>query len=163
MKEIVNNSIDEFRMHFGNNIEIELRKNTISVRDFERGIQQGKMIYAVSLMLYGCRTPEGWTIQQVKPGGARLANALSASFTVKSFRDGMVKQADFVRGKLVNEYDLVPTTEKNGTYVEITPDEEIFGNYKFHKGYLEGMVRKFSYTNIGLTLNFNGKKFLIEK
>lgn len=163
MKGVVNNSIDEFRMHFGHTIEIELRENTISIRDFGRGIRLEKVVYAVSEMAPGiCDSSLFRQPQQIEPN-VKFTNALSKSFTVKSFHDGMMKQSDFEKGKLVKEYDIVPTTEKNGTYVEFTPDEEIFGHYRFRESYLEGMIRKFCYTNIGLTVIFNGKKFLIEK
>ena len=162
VKEVIDNSIDEFRMHFGLNIEIKLRENTVSVRDFGRGIPQGKMIDAVSVMNTGGKYDSKAFQKSVGLNGVgtKAVNALSVTFTVKSFRDGMVKQADFVKGKLVKEYDLVPTTEKNGTYVEFTPDEEIFGHYRFREEYLETMFRNYSYLNTGLTLNFNGKKYI---
>jgi len=162
VKEVIDNSIDEFRMHFGLNIEIKLRENTISVRDFGRGIPQGKMIDAVSIMNTGGKYDSKAFQKSVGLNGVgtKAVNALSVKFTVKSFRDGQVKQADFEKGKLVKEYDLVPTTEKNGTYVEFTPDEEIFGHYRFREEYLETMFRNYSYLNTGLTLNFNGKKYI---
>ena len=162
VKEVIDNSIDEFRMHFGLNIEIKLRENTISVRDFGRGIPQGKMIDAVSVMNTGGKYDNKAFQKSVGLNGVgtKAVNALSVTFTVKSFRDGMMKQADFEKGKLVKEYDLVPTTEKNGTYVEFTPDEEIFGHYRFREEYLETMFRNYSYLNTGLTLNFNGKKYI---
>ncbi|MBQ4009746.1 MAG: ATP-binding protein, partial [Bacteroidales bacterium] len=162
VKEVIDNSIDEFRMHFGLNIEIKLRENTVSVRDFGRGIPQGKMIDAVSVMNTGGKYDSKAFQKSVGLNGVgtKAVNALSVTFTVKSFRDGMMKQADFEKGKLVKEYDLVPTTEKNGAYVEFTPDEEIFGHYRFREEYLETMFRNYSYLNTGLTLNFNGKKYI---
>lgn len=162
VKEVVDNSIDEFRMHCGLNIDIKLKEKTISVRDYGRGIPQGKMIDAVSVMNTGGKydTKSFQKSVGLNGVGTKAVNALSSKFTVKSFRDGMVKQADFEKGKLVKEYDLVPSTEKNGTYVEFIPDEEIFGQYAFREEYLENLFRNYSYLNTGLTLNFNGKKYI---
>lgn len=164
VKEVVDNSIDEFRMHCGLTIDIKLKDKTVSVRDYGRGIPQGKMIDAVSIMNTGGKydTKSFQKSVGLNGVGTKAVNALSSKFTVKSFRDGMVKQADFEKGKLVKEYDLVPTNEKNGTYVEFTPDddEKIFGQYSFREEYLDNLFRNYSYLNTGLTLNFNGKKFI---
>ena len=162
IKEVIDNSIDEFRMHFGSTIDITLSDRTITVRDYGRGIPQGKMVQAVSVMNTGGKydTKAFQKSVGLNGVGTKAVNALSAEFTVKSFRDGQVKQADFVCGKLVKEYDLQPTTERNGTLVSFTPDEQIFGKYAFHEDFIETMLRNYSYLNTGLTMVFNGRKFV---
>lgn len=162
LKEVIDNSIDEFRMRCGSSIDIKLNDRTLSIRDFGRGIPQGKMIAAVSVMNTGGKydTKAFQKSVGLNGVGTKAVNALSEHFTVKSFRDGMVKQADFERGKLVKEYDLEPTSEKNGTLVVFTPDEEIFGKYAFRTEYIEKMLRNYTYLNTGLTLVFNGQKFV---
>ncbi len=162
IKEVIDNSIDEFRMHFGSTIDITLNDCTITVRDYGRGIPQGKMVDAVSVMNTGGKydTKAFQKSVGLNGVGTKAVNALSADFTVKSFRDGQVKQADFACGKLVKEYDLQPTTERNGTLVSFTPDEQIFGKYAFHEDFIETMLRNYSYLNTGLTMVFNGRKFV---
>lgn len=162
IKEVIDNSIDEFRMHFGSTIDITLSDRTITVRDYGRGIPQGKMVAAVSIMNTGGKydTKAFQKSVGLNGVGTKAVNALSAEFTVKSFRDGQVKQADFACGKLVEEYDLQPTTERNGTLVSFTPDEQIFGKYAFHEDFIETMLRNYSYLNTGLTMVFNGRKFV---
>ena len=162
IKEVIDNSIDEFRMHFGSTIDITLSDRTIIVRDYGRGIPQGKMVAAVSVMNTGGKydTKAFQKSVGLNGVGTKAVNALSAEFTVKSFRDGQVKQADFACGKLVKEYDLQPTTERNGTLVSFTPDEQIFGKYAFHEDFIETMLRNYSYLNTGLTMVFNGRKFV---
>lgn len=162
LKEVIDNSIDEFRMHFGSTIDITLADRTLTVRDFGRGIPQGKMVAAVSIMNTGGKydTKAFQKSVGLNGVGTKAVNALSSAFTVKSFRGGQVKQADFECGKLVKEYDLAPTNEKDGTLVIFTPDESIFGKYAFHEDFIETMLRNYSYLNSGLTMVFNGRKFL---
>ena len=162
LKEVVDNSIDEFRMHFGTTIDIKLDERTLTVRDYGRGIPQGKMVAAVSIMNTGAKydTKSFQKSVGLNGVGTKAVNALSSNFSVWSFRDGKVKQADFEAGKLVKEYDLQPTTERDGTMVRFTPDEAVFGPYKFHTDYIETMLRNYTYLNTGLTLVFNGQKFV---
>ena len=162
LKEVIDNSIDEFRMHFGTTIDITLDDRTLTVRDYGRGIPQGKMVAAVSIMNTGGKydTKAFQKSVGLNGVGTKAVNALSSKFTVKSFRDGQVKQADFECGKLVKEYELEPTKEKDGTLVVFTPDETIFGKYVFHEDFIETMLRNYSYLNTGLTMVFNGNKFV---
>ena len=169
IKEVIDNSIDEFRMHFGNRIEITIKERMVTVRDYGRGIPQGKMIDAVSKLNTGGKYDDKAFKKSVGLNGVgtKAVNALSSHFTVKSFRDGMVKQADFEHGKLVKEYDLVATDEKNGTMVCFTPDcdpqhpqERLFDpHYSFRDEFVETMLRNYSYLNTGLTIVYNGKRF----
>lgn len=162
LKEVIDNSIDEFRMHFGTTIDITLDDRTLTVRDYGRGIPQGKMVAAVSIMNTGGKydTKAFQKSVGLNGVGTKAVNALSSKFTVKSFRNGQVKQADFECGKLVKEYELEPTKEKDGTLVVFTPDETIFGKYVFHEDFIETMLRNYSYLNTGLTMVFNGNKFV---
>ncbi|MBO6006251.1 MAG: ATP-binding protein, partial [Paludibacteraceae bacterium] len=162
LKEVIDNSIDEFRMHFGSTIDITLDEHTLTVRDYGRGIPQGKMVAAVSIMNTGAKydTRSFQKSVGLNGVGTKAVNALSSNFSVWSFRDGKVKQADFEAGKLVKEYDLQPTTERDGTMVRFTPDVAVFGPYNFHNDYIETMLRNYTYLNTGLTLVFNGQKFV---
>lgn len=169
IKEVIDNSIDEFRMNEGNKIEITINNRTVSIRDYGRGIPQGKMIDAVSKLNTGGKYDSDAFQRSIGLNGVgiKAVNALSSSFIVKSYRDGMVKQADFVRGKLTQEYPLTPTEEKNGTFIQFTPDcekqhpqETLFDpNFNFNDEIIETMLRNYSYLNTGLTIIYNGRKF----
>ena len=163
LKEVIDNSIDEFRMKFGNQIDISLDGQKLSVRDFGRGIPQGALIAAVSIMNTGGKYDSKAFQKSVGLNGVgtKAVNALSSSFTVMSFREGKMKRADFEQGILVQEHDLVDTTERNGTYIEFTPDdgEKLFGNFKFNPDFIDTMLRNYSYLNPGLVIYFNGTKF----
>ena len=169
IKEVIDNSIDEFRMNEGNKIEITIKDRTVSIRDYGRGIPQGKMIDAVSKLNTGGKYDSNAFQRSIGLNGVgiKAVNALSSSFIVKSYRDGILKQADFVRGKLVNEYPQTPTEEKNGTYIQFTPDTEkqhpqetLFDpNFNFNDEIIETMLRNYSYLNTGLTIIYNGRKF----
>ena len=169
IKEVIDNSIDEFRMNEGNKIEITINNRTVSIRDYGRGIPQGKMIDAVSKLNTGGKYDSDAFQRSIGLNGVgiKAVNALSSSFIVKSYRDGMVKQADFVRGKLTQEYPLTPTEEKNGTFIQFTPDcekqhpqETLFDpNFNFDDEIIETMLRNYSYLNTGLTIIYNGRKF----
>ena len=169
IKEVIDNSIDEFRMHFGSRVEITIKDRTVTVRDYGRGIPQGKMIDAVSKLNTGGKYDDKAFKKSVGLNGVgtKAVNALSSQFTVKSFRDGMVKQADFEHGKLIKEYDLVATDEKNGTLICFTPDcnpqhpqERLFDpHFTFRDEFVETMLRNYSYLNTGLTIVYNGKRF----
>ena len=162
IKEVIDNSIDEFRMGIGSTIDIRLDGHTLTVRDYGSGIPQGVMIDAVSIMNTSGKfdTDSYQKSVGLNGVGVKAVNALSSEFSVWSFREGMVKQADFAAGKLVREYDQTPSTERRGTMVRFTPDETVFGPYNFRADYIETMLRNYSYLNTGLTLVFNGQKFL---
>ncbi|MBR2195737.1 MAG: type IIA DNA topoisomerase subunit B [Salinivirgaceae bacterium] len=162
IKEVIDNSIDEFKMGIGTTIDIRLEGHTLTVRDYGSGIPQGVMLDAVSIMNTSGKFDTDSYQKSVGLNGVgiKAVNALSSEFSVRSFRDGMMKQIDFAAGKLVRDYDLVPSTERRGTMVQFTPDETVFGPYNFREDYIETMLRNYSYLNTGLTLVFNGQKFL---
>lgn len=169
VKEVIDNSIDEFRMKFGNRIEITLKEKTVSVRDYGRGIPQGKMIDAVSVLNTGGKYDDSVFKKSVGLNGVgtKAVNALSKQFRVSSYRDGKEKRADFEHGKLVKEYPLTDTDEKNGTLVVFTPDSEIQSpqeklfdpNYHFREEIIEKMLQNYCFLNPGLTIVFNGHRY----
>lgn len=161
IKEVIDNSIDEFAMGCGKNIDIKLEDYTMSIRDYGRGIPQGKLVDVVSKMNTGAKYDS--KVFQKSVGlngvGVKAVNALSSSFKISSYRDGKKKSAEFSRGKLLSESALVDTASPNGTLVVFTPDEEVFGKYKYISEYIDTMLRNYSYLNTGLSINFNGTKF----
>lgn len=162
IKEVIDNSIDEFAMGFGKNIDIKLEGMTMSIRDYGRGIPQGKLVDVVSKMNTGAKYDS--KVFQKSVGlngvGVKAVNALSSSFKISSYRDGKKKTAEFSGGKLISESPLIDTASPNGTLVVFTPDEEVFGKYKYISEYIDTMLRNYSYLNTGLSINFNGTKFI---
>lgn len=161
IKEIIDNCIDEFRMGYGNTVDITVNDGYVIVRDYGRGIPLGKMVAAVSIMNTGAKYDTKAFKKSVGLNGVgtKAVNALSSRFVVRSFRDGQVKKAEFSEGKLLKEWDLEPTKESNGTMVEFTPDPTIFLNYRYQMEFIESMLRNYAYLNNGLSLILNGKKF----
>ncbi len=161
LKEVIDNSIDEYAMGFGKNIDIKLEDHTLSVRDYGRGIPQGKLVDVVSKMNTGAKYDS--SVFQKSVGlngvGVKAVNALSSSFKVTSYREGKKKSAEFSRGIKISETELIDTNEPNGTLVVFTPDAEIFEKYNFIQEFIETMLRNYTYLNTGLTINFNGKRF----
>jgi topoisomerase-4 subunit B len=161
IKEVLDNSIDEYAMGFGKNINIKLEDNTISVRDYGRGIPLGKLIDVASKMNTGAKYDSKVFKKSVGLNGVgiKAVNALSNSFKITAFREGEARTAEFSQGKLINEKTFKADDKKNGTLVVFTPDSEVFGNYKFINDYIEPMMRNYVYLNSGLTINFNGTKY----
>ncbi len=162
VKEIIDNSIDEFIMNAGNRIIIQLVDDMVSVRDYGRGIPLGKVIECVSLINTGGKFNN--EVFQFSVGlngvGTKAVNALSSYFKVVSYRDGKFFEAEFSKGVLVNQKSGL-TTEKNGTLTEFIPDRspEIFGEYTFNTTFLEERMWNYAYLNTGLTLEFNHKNY----
>lgn len=161
IKEVIDNSIDEFAMGFGKNIDIKLEGHTMSIRDYGRGIPQGKLVDVVSKMNTGAKYDS--KVFQKSVGlngvGVKAVNALSSAFKVSSYRDGQKKTAEFSKGKLLSESPLVDTQSANGTLVVFTPDEEVFGKYNYINEFIDTMLRNYTYLNTGLSINFNGTRF----
>ena len=164
LKEVLDNSIDEFRMGFGKTIDIHLANKKIEVRDYGRGIPLGKMVEAVSIMNTGGKYDSKAFKKSVGLNGVgtKAVNALSSEFIVQSFRDGKMRRAEFVQGKLIFDTDIIDAenNEKNGTYISFIPDNELFTNYEYNEEFIEIMLRNYSYLNTGLSINFNDKKFI---
>ena len=163
LKEIVDNSIDEFSMGFGKRIDITIEDQTVSVRDFGRGIPLNKVVDATSKLNTGGKFDDTNFKKSVGMNGVgtKAVNAMSIEFYVASYRDGQCSYARFRRGELL-ESAIVPSNEKNGTYIKFTPDEEMFNGFSFHMEFVESMVKNYSYLKKGLTLNLNGVAYKSE-
>ncbi len=160
LKEVLDNSIDEYVMGFGREIEVKLDEDgRIEVRDYGRGIPLGKVVECVSKINTGGKYDSKAFKKSVGLNGVgtKAVNALSKRFVVKSVRDGKMKVAEFERGEKVKEHRLAKTTEPNGTTVIFWPDDEIFGNYRFRKEFIEDQLWNYAYLNAGLKIRFNGK------
>ena len=163
LKEVIDNSIDEFMEGHGRVFDITIKDQRASVRDYGRGIPLNKVVDCVSRMNTGGKFKDGSAFE-VSIGmngvGVKAVNALSTDFVVQSVRDGQLKRAEFSCGKLVQEYPLVSTDEKNGTLIEFLPDNTIFENFEWYTEYIDKMLWNYVYLNRGLTINFNGKKYV---
>lgn len=162
LKEVIDNSIDEFKMSAGRRIEIDIEENrSVTVRDYGRGIPQGKMIEAVSMLNTGGKYDSKAFKKSVGLNGVGLkaVNALSTYFEVRSYRNGVVRSATFASGVLETD-STEKTTDENGTYIAFTPDKKLFPNYEFRTAFIETMLRNYTYLNTGLTIIFNGKRIL---
>jgi len=161
IKEIIDNCIDEHVMGFGKSIEIEMGRESVRIRDYGRGIPLGKLVDCVSRINTGGKYDgEAFTKSVGLNGvGTKAVNALSKSFVVQSFRDGLSRKAGFAQGLLLEESKDLPTNEKNGTLVDFVPDGEIFRNFHFIHEFIEEQLWNYAYLNAGLSLYLNGKKF----
>ena len=162
LKEIIDNSIDEFKMNAGKRIEVDITEGkAVSVRDFGRGIPQGKLVEAVSMLNTGGKYDSKAFKKSVGLNGvgAKAVNALSYHFEVRSFRDGKVRIAKFERGVL-KEDKTEPSQEESGTYVYFEPDDTLFVNYRFQTEFVETMLRNYTYLNTGLEIHYNGRRII---
>ena len=160
LKEVVDNSIDEFKMHTGDRIEVDIDNSLrVSVRDYGRGIPQGKLVEAVSVLNTGGKYDSKAFKKSVGLNGVgvKAVNALSSRFEVKSFRDGKVRHLTFEKGNLITD-TTEETTDENGTYIFFEPDNTLFKNYSFHGEIVETMLRNYTYLNSGLTIMYNGRR-----
>ena len=164
VKEVVDNSIDEFVMGGGKHIEIDVRDGVVTVRDYGRGIPLGKVVDVVSKMNTGAKYDSKAFKKSVGLNGVgtKAVNALSSAFSVQAFRDGQTKSAQFERGILTEETCIVESTARKGTKVVFVPDPSIFVNYRFQMEYVERLVWNYVYLNPGLTITLNGEKFYSE-
>ena len=162
LKEVIDNSIDEFKMHAGDRIEITVDERLrVSVRDYGRGIPQGKLIEAVSVLNTGGKYDSKAFKKSVGLNGVgvKAVNALSSHFEVRSFRDGQVRSATCEKGILQTD-TTEPTSDENGTYIFFEPDNSLFLNYSFHDDIIETMLRNYTYLNTGLAIMYNGRRIL---
>ena len=162
LKEVIDNSIDEFKMHAGKRIDIDIDDNLrVTVRDYGRGIPQGKLIEAVSMLNTGGKYDSKAFKKSVGLNGVGLkaVNALSTRFEVRSYRDSQVRTAIFERGQLITD-TTTPSDDESGTLVAFTPDNTMFLNYRFHDDIVEDMLRNYTYLNTGLAIICNGRRIL---
>ena len=163
LKEIVDNSIDEFSMGFGKRIDITIEDKTVTVRDFGRGIPLNKVVDATSKLNTGGKFDDTNFKKSVGMNGVgtKAVNAMSVDFYVASYRDGQCSYAHFSRGILLDAA-IEPSAEKNGTFIRFTPDSEMFGDFIFHMEFVESMVKNYSYLKKVLTLMLNGEAYKSE-
>ena len=161
IKEVIDNSIDEFVMGNGKTIKVSVKNNRVSVRDYGRGIPLGKVIDCVSKINTGAKYDSKVFKKSVGLNGVgtKAANALSSYFSIRSIRDGNSKFVEFEKGSIVNDENIQENTSRKGTKVSFVPDEELFGKYRFLNEYIEKMIWNYCYLNPGLTIIYNGEKF----
>lgn len=162
LKEVIDNSIDEFKMNAGKRIEVNIEDNLrVSVRDYGRGIPLGSLVDAVSMLNTGGKYDTKAFKKSVGLNGvgAKAVNALSSRFIARSVREKQMREAIFERGELISD-QTTETTEENGTYIYFEPDNTLFLNYQFRPEFIETMLRNYTYLNAGLTIVYNGQKIL---
>ena len=162
LKEVIDNSIDEFKMNAGRRIEVNVEDNLrVSVRDYGRGIPLGKLVEAVSMLNTGGKYDSKAFKKSVGLNGVGLkaVNALSSRFEAQSYRDGQVRSTVFHEGVLQSD-TTEPTDDENGTYIFFEPDPTLFKHYAFQGAFIEEMLRNYTYLNTGLTIMFNGRRIL---
>ena len=161
LKEVMDNSVDEYAMGYGKQIIISVKEKVVSVRDYGRGIPLDSLIVAASKMNTGAKYDNKAFKKSVGLNGVgiKAVNALSVDFRIQSFRDGESQMARFSKGLLL-EQERSLSSDKNGTLVTFTADEELFGNYQFNLEFIEAMLRNYSYLNSGLLIKLDGKEFL---
>ena len=161
LKEVIDNSIDEFVMGNGKTIEVSVKNTKVTVRDFGRGIPLGKVVDCVSKINTGAKYDSKVFKKSVGLNGVgtKAANALSSYFRIRSIREGKSKLIEFNQGNITNDEAIQANTSRKGTKITFIPDEELFGKYRFLNEYIEKMMWNYCYLNPGLTILFNGEKF----
>ena len=162
LKEVADNCIDEHTMGFGKQVDIKVTEHSVTIRDFGRGIPLGKVVDVVSKINTGAKYDSKAFQKSVGLNGVgtKAVNALSSYFKVESIRDGRSKVAEFERGVLIKEHKETATKEPNGTLVTFTPDDTVFRNYRYIPEFLENQIWNYCFLNAGLTVSFNGTKYV---
>jgi topoisomerase-4 subunit B len=162
IKEVIDNCIDEHTMGFGKQVELTIENKTVTIRDYGRGIPLGKLVDVVSKINTGAKYDSKAFQKSVGLNGVgtKAVNALSQYFKVTAYRDGKERSAEFEKGELIKDYKEIKSSEPNGTEVIFIPDETVFRNYHFIHEYLDNQLWNYCYLNAGLTMNFNGKKYV---
>ncbi|MFW5755554.1 MAG: DNA topoisomerase IV subunit B [Tangfeifania sp.] len=161
LKEVLDNSVDEFMMGHGKKISIDIDQDKVTIRDYGRGIPLGKLVDAASKMNTGAKYDSEVFKKSVGLNGVgiKAVNALSEKFTIRSIREGTAKEAVFSKGIIKDEQDLKGLDEPNGTMVYFEPDPEIFSSFHYINDYVINMVKNYTYLNAGLVIEFNGERF----
>jgi len=164
LKEIIDNSIDEYVMGYGKKIDIKIKNKCVTIRDFGRGIPLGKVLECVSQINTGGKYDSEAFKKSIGLNGVgtKAVNALSESFKVFSIRDGQKKEIDFSRGEVIEDFSIIQDSSANGTEIEFIPDSQIFGDFEFQNNYVEERILDYVYLNSGLSIIFNNKKFYSE-
>ena len=161
LKEVLDNSIDEYMMGYGKTIEVTVEEGTVSVRDFGRGVPLGKVVDVSSKMNTGAKYDSKAFKKSVGLNGVgiKAVNALSSYFLITSFREGECKRVEYSKAIITEESGIQPTDEANGTLIYFIPDKEIFKEYQYKDEFIESLLKNYVFLNSGLTIMFNGKKF----
>jgi topoisomerase-4 subunit B len=161
LKEVLDNSIDEYMMGYGKAIEVTVDKGTVSVRDYGRGVPLGKVVDVSSKMNTGAKYDSKAFKKSVGLNGVgiKAVNALSSYFRIESNREGECKQVEYSRAAVTDEKEIVPTKEANGTFIRFIPDRDIFRDYEYKDEYIESLLKNYVFLNSGLTIRYNGRKF----
>ncbi len=161
LKEVLDNSIDEYMMGYGKTIEVTVEEGTVSVRDYGRGVPLGKVVDVSSKMNTGAKYDSKAFKKSVGLNGVgiKAVNALSSYFLITSYRDGECKRVEYNKAVITEETPICPTEEANGTLTYFIPDKEIFKDYQYKDEYIESLLKNYVFLNSGLTIVFNGKKF----
>lgn len=162
LKEVLDNSIDEYMMGFGKQIVVDVTDTTVTVRDYGRGVPLGKLVDVASKMNTGGKYDSKAFKKSVGLNGVgiKAVNALSDDFEIASVRDGEIKRARFCRGELVEDFPLAPTDEPNGTFVQFTPDASIFRDFRYRDEFIVPLLKNYTFLNTSLAIVFNGKRFI---
>lgn len=162
IKEVIDNSIDEYTMGFGKSIEIDIEDRKVHIRDYGRGIPLGKVLDVSSKMNTGAKYDDKAFKKAVGLNGVgiKAVNALSSQFIITSHRDGQKKTVEYARGIVVNDYEIEQTEENNGVEIIFYADEDLFGEYKFNEDFIEKLLKNYIYLNAGLVINYNGEKMV---
>ncbi len=164
LKEVIDNSIDEYMMGFGKTIEVTISENKVTVRDYGRGIPLGKLKDVASKMNTGAKYDSKVFKKSVGLNGVgiKAVNALSSEFDIMAIREGRLKRICFSEGNIIHDDEEIQTPEKNGTVISFTPDTTLFGNFRFIEEYVVSLIKNYTYLNAGLTIIFNGVKYRSE-
>ncbi|MDR2385150.1 MAG: type IIA DNA topoisomerase subunit B [Tannerella sp.] len=164
LKEVLDNSIDEYMMGFGKKISVTIEDGKVTVRDYGRGVPLTKVVDVSSKMNTGAKFDNKAFKKSVGLNGVgiKAVNALSIYFAIESFRERECKKVEYERAAIINETDILPTKEKNGTLISFIPDIEIFPNYQYKEEFVDNLLKNYVFLNSGLTINYNGKNFYSE-
>lgn len=162
IKEVMDNSVDEFMMGFGKTIDVNISNKVVTIRDFGRGIPLGKLEDVASKINTGAKYDSRAFKKSVGLNGVgiKAVNALSSKFVIESIREGLMRKIEFTGGNIVSDIEETGLSKRNGTIVTFTADETIFGEYEFHMEYVEQMLRNYTYLNAGLVIKLNGESFV---
>ena len=165
LKEVLDNSIDEYMMGFGKSIEVTIRDGEVTVRDHGRGVPLGKVVDVSSKMNTGAKYDSKAFKKSVGLNGVgiKAVNALSSYFLIASYRDGEYKQVEYSKAIITHEQDIQPSEEPNGTLVRFVPDKDIFRDYHYKDEFVESLLKNYVFLNSGLTILYNGKRFYSRK
>ena len=161
LKEVLDNSVDEYMMGFGKTISVKIKDGMVSVRDYGRGVPLTKVIDVSCKMNTGAKYDNKAFKKSVGLNGVgiKAVNALSSYFLIESIRDKESKQVTYAKANVVSESDIEPSKERNGVLISFMPDVEIFPNYEYKDEFVETLIKNYSFLNTGLTINYNGKNF----